>query len=79
LSHKTGKNNPVFIDISGQKFGRLTAIRNIPGSDGKWLFACDCGTRAQLQLVVLNQEKPDHAAVLRLNSRESIGEKSADL
>lgn len=29
------------IDITGQKFGRLTAIRYV--GKGKWLFKCDCG------------------------------------
>lgn len=30
------------IDITGQKFNRLTATRKIDGR--KWLFVCDCGT-----------------------------------
>lgn len=32
---------PRFIDITGQKFGRLTAIKYV--GDRKWLFKCDCG------------------------------------
>lgn len=32
---------PKFIDITGQKFGRLTAIKYV--GDRKWLFKCDCG------------------------------------
>jgi len=34
------------IDISGQKFGRLTAIKRIAGKEGKrgfWRCRCDCG------------------------------------
>lgn len=31
---------PSFEDLTGQKFGRLTAIRYDPG---KWLCRCDCG------------------------------------
>lgn len=38
---------PAFIDITGQKYGRLTAIRLVSkgtrGKKGKWLFRCDCG------------------------------------
>lgn len=38
---------PAFIDITGEKYGRLTAIRkDSQGSrkaKGKWLFKCDCG------------------------------------
>lgn len=36
-----------FIDITGQKFGRLTAINRAPNSGDrvKWLFKCDCGNQ----------------------------------
>ena len=34
-----GKRLP--IDITGQKFGKLTAIKYV--GDSKWLFKCDCG------------------------------------
>lgn len=40
-------------DLTGQKFGRLTAIRQVgPDPTGKqhqarWLFACDCGTEIE--------------------------------
>lgn len=30
-------------DISGQKFGRLTAIKRVDGPRQKWLFRCECG------------------------------------
>jgi hypothetical protein len=29
------------VDITGQKFNRLTAVRKVDG--GKWLFHCECG------------------------------------
>ncbi|MDD3157464.1 hypothetical protein [Anaeromusa sp.] len=34
-----------FIDISGQKFGRLTAVQRVTkaGEKTKWLFSCECG------------------------------------
>jgi hypothetical protein len=35
-----------FIDITGQKFGRLTAIRFVrinSHRDAEWMFLCDCG------------------------------------
>jgi hypothetical protein len=38
---------PTPIDISGQRFGRLTVLRRAPGLPrwkGKWLCRCDCGT-----------------------------------
>jgi len=36
-----------FIDITGQKFGRLTAMNRAPNSGDrvKWLFKCDCGNQ----------------------------------
>jgi len=45
---KQGVNNDMgsFIDITGKKYGRLTAINRIPntGDDRvRWLFRCDCG------------------------------------
>ena len=37
-----------FVDISGKRFGRLTAIRPTQGRDSGgrvlWEFMCDCGT-----------------------------------
>lgn len=42
------KNKQNTLDISGEKFGLLTAIRDtgIPSSNGHiWLFDCDCGNR----------------------------------
>jgi len=34
-------------DITGQRFGRLVAVR--PGAPRKWLFRCDCGTEKEMQ------------------------------
>ena len=37
---------PTFIDITGQRFGLLTAASRAPsvvGQSIKWLFSCDCG------------------------------------
>lgn len=30
-------------DLTGERFGRLIAIKFIPNSKGKWLCVCDCG------------------------------------
>jgi hypothetical protein len=34
------------VDITGERYGRLVALRRLPGVKGKtiWLFRCDCGT-----------------------------------
>ena len=36
----------IFIDLTGQKFGRLTVIKKIPSStkETRWKCICDCGT-----------------------------------
>ena len=33
------------IDLTGQRFGRLLAIRRAEGTGTRWLVKCDCGTR----------------------------------
>ena len=39
----------VVIDITGQRFGKLKAIRGIGnGPNGKWVFVCDCGTEKEI-------------------------------
>lgn len=38
-------------DISGQRFGRLVAVRRV---EKKWLFACDCGGE---KLILANNAK----------------------
>jgi hypothetical protein len=36
---------PAFIDVTGQKFGRLTALSVAPSKNGvRWHCRCDCGT-----------------------------------
>lgn len=40
-----------FKDITGQRFGRLTAIKRIEGKKPTyWLCECDCGNRKEIQL-----------------------------
>ena len=36
-------------DITGQRFGKLVALRHVPGGKGvrgKWQCLCDCGNEA---------------------------------
>lgn len=43
--YRKGLDNPKLIDISGKKFGMLTALKFYSPSKygSKWLFECDCG------------------------------------
>ena len=36
-----------FIDLTGQRFGRLTALKRVEnkGKLTQWLFQCDCGNQ----------------------------------
>lgn len=42
---------PVALDLTGQKFGKLTAIRRADSRKGKtyWLCRCDCGNEKEIQ------------------------------
>lgn len=40
-SGKCNHNNVKYIDIQGQRFGKLTVLKRL--DDGKWLCRCDCG------------------------------------
>lgn len=48
-------NQHLKINITGQKFGRLTAIKEIGKIKGviKWLCQCECGTLKELRVAVL--------------------------
>jgi hypothetical protein len=49
------------IDLTGQKFGRLTAVRREPRSRRDyWLWACECG--------VLTVAEPDNVKAGRIES-----------
>lgn len=37
-------------DITGLKFGRLTAIKKVEGSKSKWLFKCNCGNVVEITI-----------------------------
>jgi hypothetical protein len=45
------------IDIKGQRFGRLVAIKRIQTSPQKWQFRCDCGA---IKEVFLNNVRHGH-------------------
>lgn len=42
---------PKALDLTGEKFGRLTAIEKLPSRNGKtyWLCKCECGNQTQVQ------------------------------
>lgn len=48
-----------FIDLTGQRFGRLTAIKRIGTQNGHalWLCICDCGNQSEIVASDLRSEK----------------------
>jgi len=57
---ETTKVNRTQIDITGIKFGRLTAIKKVgkSGSHNLWLMKCDCGNEVILKRVQVTKNNP---------------------
>ena len=47
MTHRKNYRN---LDITGKKFGRLTAIEKVDGTRTQWLFTCDCGNMVTLPI-----------------------------
>lgn len=49
------------LDLTGKRFGRLTAVRNVGSSpQGRlWLFRCDCGTERTFTAKSVNSGQPN--------------------
>lgn len=58
---------PKALDITGQKFGRLTALCKAPSRGGKtyWLCRCDCGNEKEIQTCHLTGEKVQSCGCIR--------------
>lgn len=56
----TTKINKTQTDITGVKFERLTAIKQVGKSGGNnvWLFKCDCGNEIHLKRVQVTKNNP---------------------
>lgn len=69
------------IDITGQKFGRLTAIRDV-GSIGKgrrWECLCDCGNTTIVNLKDLRCSKTKSCGCLSREHAAELGRKTAPM
>lgn len=68
-----------FIDLTGQTYGRLTAIERVGTASGgaKWLWQCECGVRVEAVAAHVRHGKRRSCGCLR---RETTSElKSVDL
>lgn len=66
------------VDITGQKFGRLTALRRV-GSNGHsalWLCKCDCGNETVVTLSHLKGGQTRSCGCLLKETRKTSGKKS---
>jgi hypothetical protein len=54
---KVRRRSPNFQDLTGQKFGRLTAIEYVEGPEGKsaWRCRCDCGNEKLVAATLLKR------------------------
>ena len=54
-SEKTPKTAHNFIDLTGQRFGRLVAMYRVPGftKDTRWHCRCDCGNEVSIRRLTL--------------------------
>ena len=66
-------------DLTGQHFGKLTAIEYIPGIPGKWECSCECGniTRVRTQHLINGVTKSCGCIKYKKNA-SSAGTKSID-
>lgn len=63
------------LDITGERYGKLTAIRRIPSqSPSRWVLKCDCGTQTTALLCNLRSGQVKSCGCA--GSRQAIGQKS---
>lgn len=58
---------PKALDLTGKKFGRLTALYRLPSKNGKtyWLCQCDCGNQKEVQTTHLTRNNIQSCGCLR--------------
>ena len=63
------------IDLTGQKFGRLTALYRLHNTKGKtkWLCICDCGDLAEVRLNSLQQGAIKSCGCYRKETTKKLG------
>ncbi len=66
------------IDITGQKFGRLTAIKRVANNkrgEAMWLCRCECGNEKEVSASLLRKGVTKSCGCLRKEMAVEIGEK----
>jgi hypothetical protein len=74
---------PQSIDITGQRFGRLTAIRMTAMASSKlkcgqrWLFRCDCGNEIEIKKASVTSGHTQSCGCLQAQSAQQAGKRNA--
>ena len=74
-----GKRGRKTIDITGEKFGRLTAIGiydATPNKHTKWVFSCECGAKIVARLDNVRNGNTASCGCFQKEIIASVGEKS---
>lgn len=69
LYKEAAKNRKSYIDLTGQRFGRLIALTRIAinGKPGRWLCQCDCGNQTEVAVNQLKSARTKSCGCLRLD------------
>lgn len=64
-----------FIDLTGQKFGKLTVIKRTPNKNNRtmWLCECECGNEVEVRSDQLRGEVAQSCGCLRLEHTKKMG------
>lgn len=65
----SAETRPKAVDLSGQKFGRLTAVEQVSSKPVCWKCMCDCGREAVVQSAVLASGNTRSCGCLYAESR----------
>lgn len=64
------------VDLSGQKFNRLTAIQIVPGTRTKWICKCDCGNTKEIYAGYLIRGLWKSCGCLEKENRKNLFQKT---
>jgi len=66
-----------FLDVVGQRYGRLVAIERVPDSGRTtWRFRCDCGTEQNIRLDSVRRGQTQSCGCLNLEAASDTGRKT---
>ena len=75
-----GKHSHNFIDLTGQVFGRLTIIKQVPNikpKHSRWLCLCECGRKVETNGTNLRQGNTRSCGCLKREASIATGKRNA--